>query len=130
MKCFYHNDKDAIGICKSCEKGLCKDCAVDLGKGLACKNQCEEEVENLISYTKRNIQDTSKTEKIIDAGKTGMFLTSLFNMILGIAFIIWGLVSNGISFISIIGGLFVVYGIITLIRNLRVPELSSKKLKT
>ncbi len=26
MKCFNHTDRDAVGQCKSCGKGLCKDC--------------------------------------------------------------------------------------------------------
>lgn len=26
MKCFYHENKDAVGQCKNCGKGLCKEC--------------------------------------------------------------------------------------------------------
>jgi hypothetical protein len=44
MKCFYHHDQDAVGECKSCGKGLCPACAVDLGKGLACRQRCEDNV--------------------------------------------------------------------------------------
>jgi len=44
MKCFNHHDKDAVGICKSCNKGLCPDCAVDVGNGIACKGTCQNEV--------------------------------------------------------------------------------------
>ncbi|MBP7275989.1 MAG: hypothetical protein KBA51_07280, partial [Kiritimatiellae bacterium] len=35
MKCFNHEDRDAVGTCKSCGKGVCRECAVDMGKGLA-----------------------------------------------------------------------------------------------
>jgi hypothetical protein len=28
MRCFYHHDKEAVGSCKSCGKGLCPECAV------------------------------------------------------------------------------------------------------
>ncbi len=44
MRCFYHPETDAVGICKNCQKGLCMECAADVGNGLACKNRCEEEV--------------------------------------------------------------------------------------
>ncbi len=27
MKCFYHEDRDAVGTCQSCGKSLCKECA-------------------------------------------------------------------------------------------------------
>jgi hypothetical protein len=56
MRCFYHKDKDAVGSCKSCGKGLCVECAVDLGKGLACRGRCEESARAIIELVDRNIQ--------------------------------------------------------------------------
>src|SRR4051794_41083631 len=56
MRCFYHQDKDAVGSCKSCGKGLCAECAVDLGKGLACRGRCEETARAIIELVDRNIQ--------------------------------------------------------------------------
>src|SRR5207237_1072861 len=35
---------EAVGICKNCQKGLCQECAVDVGNGLACIGICEDEV--------------------------------------------------------------------------------------
>ncbi len=42
MNCFNHRDVPAVGLCKSCLKGLCPDCAVEIVNGLACKGACEE----------------------------------------------------------------------------------------
>jgi hypothetical protein len=42
MNCFNHPGVPAVGICKACQKGLCKECALDLGHGIACKNHREE----------------------------------------------------------------------------------------
>jgi len=36
MNCFYHPQVSAVGICKYCQKGLCTECAVDLGHGMGC----------------------------------------------------------------------------------------------
>jgi hypothetical protein len=44
MNCFNHRDKPAVGLCKSCGKGLCGDCLTELPHGLACKDSCEERV--------------------------------------------------------------------------------------
>jgi hypothetical protein len=44
MKCFNHKEKEAIGVCKYCHKGLCQDCAKDLIGGLACVDRCEDTV--------------------------------------------------------------------------------------
>ncbi len=42
MKCYYHPDFNAIGICKNCHRGLCAHCVVEVENGLACRNRCEE----------------------------------------------------------------------------------------
>ena len=48
MNCFNHPDIPAVGICKYCQRGLCKTCAFDSGDGIACKNHRDEvEVLNL-----------------------------------------------------------------------------------
>ena len=48
MRCFYHEDREAVGICQSCGKSVCRKCAVDLIKGLACRGHCEADVRLLI----------------------------------------------------------------------------------
>ena len=45
-----------MGSCKSCGKGLCPDCAADLGKGLACRGRCEADVTAVIELVDRNIK--------------------------------------------------------------------------
>jgi hypothetical protein len=49
MRCFYHPDREAVGLCKNCAKGLCAESAVDLGDGLACPGSCEKRVEGFNS---------------------------------------------------------------------------------
>lgn len=44
MNCYRHPNVQAVGICKNCQKGLCVECAADVGNGLACRNQCEAAV--------------------------------------------------------------------------------------
>lgn len=61
MKCFYHNDKDAVGTCKSCNKGLCADCAADPGTGLACKGSCEDKVKAINELMENNMKAYDKS---------------------------------------------------------------------
>jgi len=56
MKCYSHNDRDAIGVCKACSKGVCSECAYDTGNGLACKETCIEEVQAINEIISRNRQ--------------------------------------------------------------------------
>jgi cobalamin synthase len=44
MKCFNHTSTDAIGVCKHCNKGLCRECAVEAAGSLSCRGACEEQV--------------------------------------------------------------------------------------
>lgn len=54
MKCFNHPDIDAIGICKNCNKGLCKEYLTEIENGIACTSTCIEEVTQINSLINRN----------------------------------------------------------------------------
>ena len=66
MKCFYHNETDAVGICKNCNKGICIECAVDVGNGIACKGDCEKEVMSINQLVKFNAKNYNKTSRRMD----------------------------------------------------------------
>ena len=55
MRCFYHQETEAVGVCKNCGKGLCSSCAVDLVDGLACKDRCEAKALALIDCIKATL---------------------------------------------------------------------------
>lgn len=61
MRCFYHHDHDAVGTCKSCARGLCPACAVELPHALACRDRCEAEVRALNQIIARNKTAYEKT---------------------------------------------------------------------
>jgi hypothetical protein len=62
MKCFTHQI-DSVGICKSCNKAVCADCAVDTGRGLACNETCVKEVNDI------NV-NMDKSQQIYGIGNT------------------------------------------------------------
>ena len=37
MKCFYHPDRDAAGLCPECGKAACHDCLKEVDGGILCK---------------------------------------------------------------------------------------------
>ena len=61
MKCFYHNDRDAFGICKACGKGLCLECLEENIGGIFCKNDknCKHVIE-LSSYAYKVMEQQKK----------------------------------------------------------------------
>jgi hypothetical protein len=36
MRCYVHPDREAVGTCKLCHRGVCMECGADRGQGLAC----------------------------------------------------------------------------------------------
>ena len=63
MKCYYHNERDAVASCKSCNRGLCPDCAVEVGNGLACRNRCENQVEAINQVSLKNQRALGRSRK-------------------------------------------------------------------
>lgn len=47
MNCYIHGSVSAVGVCKSCMKGLCHECAQEVEASLSCKGHCEGRVELL-----------------------------------------------------------------------------------
>lgn len=62
MKCFKHNDRDAVGICSACHKGLCPDCHVSVADSSSCRGGCEGRVEDAVSFVRRNIEISKRIE--------------------------------------------------------------------
>lgn len=82
MNCFNHSERQAVGVCKACGKGLCPDCLVEVANSIACKNNCEKRVTVL--------------NKLVDARVKIFSLVRLYYILAlaaGLLFIIWGLLS-------------------------------------
>jgi hypothetical protein len=41
MKCFYHPEIEAIGLCKKCGRAFCMICAAEVTGILYCRGGCE-----------------------------------------------------------------------------------------
>lgn len=42
MKCFTHNNEEAVAVCKACGKALCHDCMEISANGVSCKGECQD----------------------------------------------------------------------------------------
>jgi hypothetical protein len=105
MRCFNHPDNEAIGGCKVCNKGLCRECAADLGHSLACRNSHEEKAEDLERLTARamQVQSTAGGAK---------YVAPAFMVFMGAIFTGYGLFwERGAHLLMIMGIGFLVYGV-------------------
>jgi len=110
MRCFYHEDREAVGTCKSCGRGLCRECAVEFPKGLACRGRCEADAEAVIQLIDRNIQLTSKISQVRQTNKRNRSVAGIFHIIFGAIFIFWGLSDERVRLIMVAGIALIGYG--------------------
>jgi len=61
MKCFNHETSEAVAVCKNCGKALCHPCTAEVGRVIACANNCENEVRALNELLERNRSASQKT---------------------------------------------------------------------
>ena len=53
MECFAHSGTQAVGVCKSCGKAVCRACVIDLGTSIACCDRCAKEATDLHEMNQR-----------------------------------------------------------------------------
>src|SRR5436190_13891824 len=91
MRCFYHNERDAVGTCRLCSKGLCLECAADLGIAIACKGRHEGLARGIAVSQAR----VSRLSPVMPAFVIGI----------GAVFIAWGLLSRPLSIFTVMLGI-------------------------
>ncbi len=45
LKCFQHAGKEAVGVCKTCSKGICAECALSTGWDIYCDSWVKESIQ-------------------------------------------------------------------------------------
>lgn len=116
MNCFHHPDRPAVGICKSCGRGLCPACAAAMPDGLACRGACEGRVRLL-----NRIVDSN--ERVLSAANAQVKSSGLFILLMGVVFCLFGFLplalhgSTSTLFIGILGVCFALYGALRLLRR-------------
>ena len=108
MKCFNHNDEEAVGICKNCCKAVCKQCLVPNEYDyIVCSIKCLEEV---LVY--QNMMDKAKMAYGLKPGRFPvsiifLLMAGAFFAIIGILAIIGGGLESGILMLGI-GIIFII----------------------
>jgi hypothetical protein len=62
MQCFLHRDAAAVGICKTCGKGVCPACAREVDRGLVCSDPCAD-------YASTNLEIVGRAKRVYSIGE-------------------------------------------------------------
>jgi hypothetical protein len=123
VKCFYHHDRDAVGFCKVCCKGLCPECAADIVEGLVCRNRCEDQARATMAFWEHSTRSA-----VSPAQRQVLIGVGIFNIGLGVAFLVWGQLSDPPQLIvEILGILFLAFGVFITLRAWQIPRFPGAK---
>jgi len=122
MRCFVHHDHEAVGICRACGKGLCPDCAVDLGHSISCKGACEQKAQEFHEQFVRN-------EVILKTQKRNRFFGPAIIFAMGVIFFGFGLTDRRLfNFITVFGVFCIILSIILLMLQRRLYKAVDRNL--
>jgi hypothetical protein len=106
MRCFVHQEAEAVGTCRACNKGLCPSCAVDLGHSITCKGACEIKANAINSQLANNAV-------LLQTQRRNKLYAPLFFVVIGVLFAIFA--QDGKSLLNlgtVMGGSFVIFGVV------------------
>jgi hypothetical protein len=61
MKCFYHPEQDAVGMCPQCGKAACRDCLKEVGGGILCKGCISQRLKSVEAENQAVFADRQAT---------------------------------------------------------------------
>jgi hypothetical protein len=119
MRCYIHSTSEAVGICRACGKGLCTDCAVDLGFGLSCRGEHEQRVA-------ANDALISKSAQLQDTAGRAKYAAPVFFLFSGAVMGAYGLMnSKADMFLVLLGGGFLAFGAFLFVMNCKAYRIGS-----
>jgi hypothetical protein len=113
MICYNHRDKQAVAICKNCNKAICEECAIPDENGFACSEKCHQEI--TLAHA---MYEKAKMAYGLKPGR--MPLTTIFLIVAGIPFALFGtfelLSGKSFGYFSLtMGIIFIFIGILSYI---------------
>lgn len=101
MRCYNHRDKDAVGVCKNCGRGLCVQCAREVDGSVVCtRDQCKEAVAAL---------NEMLSGAHVNVGKALTFPAVILYLLFGAVFVIGGFLYPEMKLLLVAtGGIFLI----------------------
>jgi hypothetical protein len=106
MVCFFHPERQAVGVCAHCQRGICLECSAIVGDCMACRDRHEGEV---------NAANNARARTLLQAERmsSGYLRNAIFYGLVGVSFGAFGIIQyrflglQGVFFLGL--GLFLLY---------------------
>lgn len=120
MHCFTHPEIYAIGICLTCGRGVCRDCAAEAAAGrmVACRGRCELESKRLLDLRDFSFAQPSLQSQVLKRQQLAFRSSAVFLVLVGAVFIgAWMLHGARFQILAVLGSGMVLWGAFQLIRT-------------
>lgn len=107
MQCYYHSESHASGVCKNCQRGICRECVAEVLNGIACAGRCERQATSI----GRTMNESANSSLIM-----GLVFIAMGLMFGGLGVLDWMRYDDPDGFLLGMGSLFVVSGLVLLVR--------------
>jgi hypothetical protein len=124
MKCFYHPERDAVALCKSCNRALCRECSADVPPGVACRGRCEADVAAVNLVIQRSKTAYQKTGAAYRRNAIATLIAGLLFLGFGILPVVVSQ-SYGAIFLAPLGGLFLLWSLFSYRSGKQISEVGS-----
>lgn len=121
MRCYYHPEVEAIGVCKNCYKGIRDESAAEVGGGLACRGRCEQKVQAINDLVARNVAAYPRSARL-------QVHNAIWTAVSGVVFGAYGLVALSDNLTSL--RIFMLVMGITYLGLAGINFLASRSLRT
>lgn len=116
MHCYRHAPAEALGICRSCGRGVCAQCVREVGLSLACSLECEERV-------RRGDALIANSEASFRQARRGSVVLVIFPILLGAVLCYFGLNERGwFNALTAMGSILILFGIVAGWRQRRMQR--------
>ena len=116
MRCYQHKTEEAIGICKSCGKGICSVCCTDLNFAVVCSKKCEEAA--TVSH-----KITANAVTVYATQKKNRYLLPAYFMVIGIIMLVYGLITSiSFNFLVSIGIVLIIFAVLLFMVQMRYAK--------
>jgi hypothetical protein len=120
MECFQHEGRPAVGSCRACFRGVCRSCAVDLGRGLACAGRCEAGARALIASLDQSVRLQGLSTGMMQGARTLWVGLSWVSLAVGVIVVGIGFSLPEFRSIALLGIPFLAIGALTSLVTRRV----------
>jgi hypothetical protein len=121
MECYRHEGRTAVGCCRACLKGVCRDCAHDVDGGLACRGECEEAVRGLLGMVRQGVSQSAVQGGLLRSIPGMWGGLAVVSLLVGVGVAVLGLTLPYFRGVALLGIPFLLIGLLMLrvVRNVR-----------